>query len=83
MRFSNGVSAIFCQGLAAEVTYGAATPFAPADEYARAVPIDGFGSGEMNTNSAMLAAFLIDGEDGLVAILVKVPHAKAAGGGQP
>jgi hypothetical protein len=66
-----------------EMTYCAATPFAPADEYGQAVPIDGFGSGEMNTNSTMMAAFLIDGEGGLVTVLVKVPHAKSAGGGLP
>jgi hypothetical protein len=36
------------------------------------------GSGEMDADGAVAVAFLVDGEGGLVAVLVKVPHALAA-----
>ena len=41
------------------------------------------GGGEMDTDGAVAVAFLVDGEGGLVAVLVKVPHAQPAGGGKP
>src|SRR5215472_4494484 len=36
----------------------------------------------MNTNSAVAVALLVDGESRLVAVLVKVPYAQAAGSSQ-
>src|SRR5216683_3466233 len=41
------------------------------------------GGGEMDADGAVAVAFLVDGEGGLVAVLVKVPHAQPAGGGKP
>ena len=37
----------------------------------------------MDADGAVAVAFLVNGEGGLVAILVKVPHAQPAGGGKP
>jgi len=41
------------------------------------------GSGEMDADGAVAVTFLVDGEGGLLAVLMKVPHAQAAGGGKP
>ena len=41
------------------------------------------GGGEMDADGAVAVAFLVDGEGGLVAVLMKVPHAQPAGGGKP
>ena len=37
----------------------------------------------MDADGAVAVAFLVDGEGGLVAVLVKVSHAQPAGGGKP
>src|SRR5215471_15799609 len=44
---------------------------------------NGLSHGEMDADGAVAVTFLINSERGLVAILVKVPHAQAAGSGQP
>ena len=41
------------------------------------------GRSEMDADGAVAVAFLVDGEGGLVAVLMKVPHAQPAGGGKP
>ncbi len=41
------------------------------------------GGGETDADGAVAVAFLVDGEGGLLAILMKVPHAQPAGGGKP
>jgi hypothetical protein len=41
------------------------------------------GGGEMDTDGAVAVAFLVNGEGGRVAVLVKVPHTQPAGGGKP
>ena len=43
----------------------------------------GLGGGEMDADSSVAVAFLVDGEGGLLAVLMKVPHAQPAGGGKP
>ena len=43
----------------------------------------GLGGGEMDADGAVAVAFLVDGEGGLVAVLVKVSHAQPASGGKP
>jgi hypothetical protein len=41
------------------------------------------GGGEMDADGAVAVAFLVDGEGGHVAVLVKVPQSQPAGGGKP
>ena len=41
------------------------------------------GGGEMDADGAVLVAFLVDGEGGLFAVLMKILDPQAAGGGQP